>query len=454
MPKSPVKTKTQYTCDNCGGVFAKWSGQCPNCGEWNTLVEGVAVSAPSDNGRKRTFYGVGSEDYVSAQEVVSRGSKEIGRLSTGLYELDRVFGGGIVFGSVFLVGGQPGIGKSTILTQMVLSLLKQKQEMTVLYVAGEESPNQISQRIQRMMGESAETKEILSRLFLSTLTDVDALAAMVEQKKPALLVVDSIQTLFTAELSSIAGSTAQVREAAARVVALAKGNNIPTFLVGHVTKEGDIAGPKILEHIVDAVIEISGDRNDEVRIVRSLKNRFGPTDEVGLFRLTSDGATEVSNPAEIFLEEKTLGQPGSALALCMEGSRPVVVEVQALIVSSHLPTPRRVVRGINVNKLHLLIAVLQKHAKLNLSESDVFVNVVGSMEFRDPAIDLAVAAALISSKKDSSLGAETVYCGEIGLLGEVRRVVALEKRIKEANRLGYKKVVSANTIRNVRDIAK
>ncbi len=443
-----AKEKTQYTCDSCGAVFPKWSGQCPSCGEWNTLVEGIAPAKVSATARKRTFYGVGGDELVSAREVVSRsGSSD--RLNTGLFELDRVFGGGIVYGSVFLVGGQPGIGKSTILTQMTINILQNNQETNVLYVAGEESPQQIGQRIQRIVGESADSKNILDHFLLSSQTNVDGLIALVEQKKPAVLIVDSIQTLFTEELSSIAGSTAQLRESASRIVAMAKKMQIPTFLVGHVTKDGDIAGPKILEHIVDSVIEINGDRNDEIRIVRSLKNRFGPTDEVGLFRLTTNGAQEVGNPAEVFLEEKSLGKPGSALALCLEGSRPVVVEVQALVVPSYLPNPRRVSRGINVNKLHLLIAVLQKHARINLSENDVFVNVVGSLEFKDPAIDLAVAAALISSKKEKSLGSKVVYCGEIGLLGEVRRGVALEKRIKEAKRLGYSKVLSSENTQNV-----
>jgi DNA repair protein RadA/Sms len=446
-----AKEKSQYTCDNCGAVFPRWSGQCDSCKEWNTLVEGIAPQARAASAGKRTFYGVGGDELISAREVANS-TTDSQRLTTGLYELDRVFGGGIVFGSVFLVGGQPGIGKSTILTQMAINILKNHQESTIIYLAGEESPQQIGQRLQRMMAKTAETENVLERFLLSSQTNVDGLMALIEQKKPGVLIVDSIQTLFTEELSSIAGSTAQLRESAARVVAMAKKLHIPTFLVGHVTKDGDIAGPKILEHIVDSVIEINGDRNDEIRIVRSLKNRFGPTDEVGLFRLTSGGAEEVSNPAEVFLEEKSLGKPGSALALCMEGSRPVIVEVQALVVPSHLPNPRRVSRGINVNKLHLLVAVLQKHAKINLSENDVFVNVVGSLEFRDPAIDLAVAAALISSKKETSLGAEAVYCGEIGLLGEVRRVVGLEKRIKEAKRLGYKKIFSSTNTLSVKNI--
>ncbi len=250
----------------------------------------------------------------------------------------------------------------------------------------------------------------------------------------------------------MAGSVGQLREVTARLVSAAKQLHIPTFLIGHVTKEGDIAGPKVLEHIVDSVIQINGDRTDEVRVLRSLKNRFGPTDEVGLFRLTSAGAQEVSNPAEIFLEEASIGQPGSALALCLEGSRPVVVEVQALAVSSPMNMPRRVSRGINVSKLHVILAVLQKHAKLDLSQHDVYVNVVGSLDFKDPGIDLAVAAAIVSAATGKPPGEGSVYCGEIGLLGEVRRVIGLEKRVKEAGRLGYPRVRHHQNVKRVGEL--
>lgn len=399
------------------------------------------------------LFGTEGEIMTSAAEVAEKGAGKISRLPTGLYEVDRVFGEGVVFGSVSLIGGEPGIGKSTILTQIVINVLKREDNLKVMYIAGEESPSQITQRIQRMMGKSAkgngDSEKMLNRLLLVSSTDVDQITALVQQEKSAVLVVDSIQTTYTTDLTGIAGSVGQIRESASRLVRLAKTLQIPTFLVGHVTKEGDIAGPKVLEHIVDTVIEVSGDRTGEIRVIRSLKNRFGPTDEVGLFRLTAEGIEEISNPGDLFLEESTLGQAGSALALCMEGSRPVVAEVQALVVRSFLPTPRRVVRGINVSKLHLLVAVLQKHAKLNLSNDDVFVNVVGELDFKDPAIDLAVAAALISAKKEKSLGAKTVYCGEIGLLGEVRRVRQQEKRVKEAKRLGYTKVVTRDSAKHV-----
>jgi len=399
------------------------------------------------------MYGTSEEMIITAKDVLTKHVGGAQRLPTGMYELDRVFGGGVVFGSVTLLGGEPGIGKSTILTQMLIKMLIENNKLSAVYVAGEESPQQISQRIQRMISTDDNAKtDWQSRLSFFSSSNVDQLVVYVKKERPDLLVVDSVQTLVTEELTGMPGSIGQLREVTSRLVSVAKQYNIPTFLVGHVTKDGDIAGPKVLEHIVDSVLQISGARNDDVRLLRSLKNRFGPTDEVGLFRLTTDGVEEVHNPAEIFLEEQTLGKPGSALALCLEGSRPVVVEVQALVVSSQIPSPRRVSKGIKVSKLHLLLAVLQKHARLNLSSYDVYVNVVGSLEFSDPAIDLAVAAALLSSKAGKSPGKKTVYCGEIGLLGEIRRVTGLEKRVKEAKRLGYDEVVTAETTSTVRNL--
>lgn len=449
-----AKTKTEYICENCGAHYPRWQGQCSSCNEWNTLVETMTEKSVSKGlGRPRaTLYGEGEASIISAKDAVAKQQSQEQRLSTGLYETDRVFGGGVVFGSVSLVGGQPGIGKSTILTQIVVKTLIDKENVSAIYVAGEESPTQISQRILRIIGKADKNKSILDRLWLVATTDVDTVIELVQEKRPQLLIIDSIQTMFTNDLTGIAGSVGQIRETTSRLVALAKRQNIATFLVGHVTKEGDIAGPKVLEHIVDTVVEISGDRTGELRVVRSLKNRFGPTDEVGLLRLTNEGVEEVSNPAEVFLEEKTIGQPGSALALCMEGSRPIVVEVQALIVPSFLPNPRRVSRGINVSKMHLLLAVLQKYAKTRLDNADVFVNVVGDVDFKDPAIDLAVAAALVSAKQEKSLGKNTVYCGEIGLLGEVRKVRQLNKRIKEAKRLGYKNIVTVENLERVGDL--
>lgn len=448
-----AKTKTVYICEECGASSPKWQGQCPQCKAWNSLTETV-VSKPSkgETRQRASLYGQQKAAMVSAQEMLEKKTDSTERLQSGLYEIDRVFGGGAVFGSVSLVGGQPGIGKSTILTQLAINILINNNKSTVIYVAGEESPEQITQRIKRMTPDSAKSKMDFNNLLLVSSTNVDEVVSLVEKQQPQVLIVDSVQTMYTTDLTGIAGSVGQIKESASRLVAVAKRNNIPTFLVGHVTKEGDIAGPKVLEHIVDTVVEINGDRTGEVRLVRSLKNRFGPTDEVGLLRLTSDGLEEIGNPADIFLEEKTLGAPGSALALTLEGTRPMVVEVQALVVKSYLPNPRRVARGVNVSKLHLLLAVLQKHAKIRLDQHDVFVNVVGEMNFKDPALDLALAAALISAHQEKSLGKNVVYCGEIGLLGEVRSVRALKKRVSEAKRLGYKKVVTVNSISRVGDL--
>lgn len=453
MSSSAAKTKTVYVCEQCGATAPRWQGQCSQCKSWNTLTETV-VSKPSatDKRSRAAIYGDSQAAMVSAQQMLEKNGDEQQRLQSGMFEVDRVFGGGIVFGSVSLVGGQPGIGKSTILTQLAINILSNKHNNKVMYVAGEESPQQITQRIKRMIGKTDNQKIAFDNLLLVSSTNVDEVIQLVENERPQVLIVDSVQTMYTTDLTGIAGSVGQIKESASRLVSLAKRLNIPTFLVGHVTKDGDIAGPKVLEHIVDTVIEINGDRTGEIRLVRSLKNRFGPTDEVGLLRLSSDGVEEVGNPADVFLEEKTLGEPGSALALTLEGTRPMVVEVQALVVKSYLPTPRRVARGINVSKLHLLLAVLQRHAKTRLDQHDVFVNVVGEMDFKDPAIDLAMAAALISAYQEKSLGKNVVYCGEIGLLGEVRTVRALDKRVKEAKRLGYKNVVTAKTISRVGEL--
>lgn len=350
------------------------------------------------------------------------------RVSTGISEFDRVLGGGIVKGSVVLVAGDPGIGKSTLLSQLALNI-KGKS----LYVAGEESAHQIKLRIDRIKKDAD--------LAVLNEVDVDVVSGVLENIKPDLVVIDSIQTLETSDLESAAGSVSQVRESAHRLQKAAKNTHTPVFLVGHVTKEGTVAGPKTLEHLVDVVLTLEGEPGSSYRVLRSSKNRFGPVDEVGIFEMNESGLKEILNPSEVFLEER-IDAPGSAITVLLTGLRPILVEIQALVTKTNSPIPRRIGTGFDNNRLQLLVAVLQKRLKLSLWEQDVFINVAGGVKISETAADLAVAAAIISSLKESSLPKNSVFIGEVGLLGEVRSVVNLEKRIKEAKRLGFKQIIS------------
>lgn len=363
------------------------------------------------------------------------------RVSSGMSEFDRVLGGGIVYGSVVLIGGEPGIGKSTLLTHLFLNLANEKLDQSILYIAGEESPEQILLRVDRMSGShSGKWKEAVN---FSPSTDVDEICSLIEQEKPSLLIVDSIQSLSTGDLSGTTGSIGQLKECTERITRIVKHYHIPTFLVGHVTKEGAIAGPKVLEHIVDAVLELSGERTGAFRLLRAIKNRFGATDEVGVFQVVDTGLAEVSNPSQVFLEEKLDGVPGSCLTCVMEGTRPILVEIQALVVPSQLAMPRRVARGISLPRLQLLAAVLQKHCNLPLGTADIFVNVAGGFTITEPAADLAVAVAIASSQKNLATKKGVVCIGELGLLGEVRKVGLIERRFNESRRLGFKNAVSS-----------
>jgi DNA repair protein RadA/Sms len=367
-------------------------------------------------------------------------------------EFDRVLGGGIVYGSVVLIGGEPGIGKSTLLTHLVMNLAKQS-EKRILYVAGEESPEQIHIRIERMSGlGDKETSRLdwKESIIFCTSTDVDEVISAIEQEKPALVIIDSIQSMSTNDLSGATGSIGQLKECTERLTRVVKAMRIPTFLVGHVTKDGTIAGPKVLEHIVDAVLELSGERTGAFRLLRAIKNRFGATDEVGVFQVVEAGLMEVSNPSQVFLEERLPGVAGSCLTCVMEGTRPILVEIQALVVPSQLAMPRRVARGISLPRLQLLAAVLQKHCNLPLGTADIFVNVAGGFTITEPAADLAVAVAIMSSQKNLATKKNTVCIGEVGLLGEVRKVSLLEKRLKESKRLGFTRVVSAAEYRTLK----
>ncbi len=419
-----------YTCQQCGFKSSQYLGKCPQCDSWNSFVEEVEEkTAPLRQG----FAGQAGE---TAKVINLKDIKQLNykRLSTKIEEFDRCLGGGIVLGSLNLVSGDPGIGKSTLLTQLALNI------ENTLYVAGEESAQQIKIRVDRISPNK--------NLAVLNEVDVDVICSVIRQTKPALAIIDSIQTLETADLESIAGSIGQVRESAARLQRLAKELHIPIFLVGHVTKEGNIAGPKTLEHMVDVVLSLEGDSGTLFRILRSNKNRFGPTDEVGIFEMEDIGMKEVKNPSRIFLDQK-VNAPGSAVVAVLTGLRPLLVEIQALVTKSGLPSPRRTGSGIDNNRLQLLVAVLQKRLGLNLYDQDIFVNVTGGLRIFEPAADLGICMAIISSYRDKNLAPKAVFIGEVGLLGEVRVVRDIEKRSKEAKKLGFSSIISPQNAKNL-----
>ncbi|MBD3279796.1 MAG: DNA repair protein RadA [Candidatus Pacebacteria bacterium] len=462
----------KFVCQKCGASHPKWQGQCNDCGQWHSLVEEVAQSSKSNKNLTTRFKPKELEQFLVSLPEEDVFSSDKKRVSSLIGELDRVLGGGLVAGVVALIGGEPGIGKSTLLTQLVLKLTLAKKRFVsnkqpILYVCGEESPQQISLRIKRIAKNEhkkpKKTKQfsgqdllevIGQKLLLVTTTDVDQLLALIKQHQPSLLVVDSIQTLSTSDLTGASGSVGQIRECTQRLIEVVKPRGIATFLVGHVTKEGSIAGPKILEHMVDTVLEMEGERTGQLRLLRAVKNRFGATDEVGVFRLTDLGLTEVSNPSELFLDEVTQGVPGSATVCTMEGTRPLLAEIQALVVDSNLAMPRRVGRGIELSRIQVLAAVLQKHAKLPLGSKDVFLSATGGFKLKEPAIDLGCAVAVASSLKNKKLPKNTVFIGEIGLLGELRTVSFLKQRIKEAKRLGFKKIISRQSHKTIKQVLK
>jgi DNA repair protein RadA/Sms len=418
-----AKARTGFVCNECGSVQHKWMGRCPDCGEWNTLVETVLQERTKRPGARSALTPRSAPLRLS--EVTADG---LSRVPIPLPEMHRVLGGGLVPGSLVLVGGDPGIGKSTLLLQ--LCALMTQQLGTVLYVSGEESVQQLKMRAQRL-GLDADD------LYLLTETDLQSIIEHTNKLSPRLLVVDSIQTVYLDELSSAAGSVSQVRESAARLMSLAKGSGITVFLIGHVTKAGAIAGPRVLEHIVDTVLYLEGDRFHAYRLLRSVKNRFGATSEVGVFEMTAEGMMEVPNPSEAFLEERLLNAAGSAIAVTMEGTRPLLVEIQALASITSFGQPRRTANGVDFNRLLLLVAVLSRRVGLRLSDQDVFANVVGGLRISEPAADLAVASAIASSFRDVPVAADLALVGEIGLSGELRAVSQLDKRLNEAAKLGF-----------------
>lgn len=424
-----VKLTSVYVCQQCGYKSSQYLGRCPNCDSWNSFVEEVEEVVSSKQAAR-----VEKAEIINLSEI---DNTKYERVSTKMEEFDRCLGGGVVKGSLVLVSGDPGIGKSTLLTHLAINILN------TLYVAGEESPSQIKLRVDRISPKA--------KLSILSETDVDMTAATIKGLNPSLVIIDSIQALQSSDLNSVAGSVGQVRECAYRLQRLAKETHIPIFLVGHVTKEGTVAGPKTLEHLVDVVLNLEGDQTSQFRILRGQKNRFGPTDEVGIFEMTEGGMEEVKNPSKLFLESKQ-NAPGSTVAAIMTGLRPMLVEIQALVVKTNLSFGRRVAIGIDNNRLQLLVAVLQKRLNLPLFQYDIFVNVTGGLKINEPAADLAIILALYCSFKDQMIPPKTVFIGEVGLLGEIRPVKALDKRIAEAKKLGYTKTVSSKNAKTISEV--
>ncbi|MEI8232413.1 MAG: DNA repair protein RadA [bacterium] len=434
------KSSVVYECSECGAQAAKWAGQCSECGKWNTMVESVIRTKISNHKFSNSQMG------AKLQKLSEIESNKIERQQTGIGELDRVLGGGIVPGEVILMIGEPGIGKSTILTQLALVMGK------VVYVCGEESPGQVKIRIGRLGKQVGQDRD--SQLQMLAETDVDVIIGSLDKLDLSLVIIDSVQTLYSSELPGLAGSISQIRECTARLINYAKSHNVPIILVGHVTKDGEMAGPKVLEHMVDAVLELTGDRYYDLRLLRTQKNRFGATDEVGVFRMVESGLEEVKNPSEFFLAEREEGAVGSAVTVIMEGTRPVLLEVQALVVESELPVPRRVSQGVDVRRVMILLGVLQKYARLPIGNKDVFVKVTGGLTIKEPAVDLAICLAVASSTMGKALPKNAVAVGEVGLLGEIRSVSWSEKRVKEAKKLGYGQIFSRESNKRVSEIVK
>jgi len=434
-----AKTRTQYVCQECGRRAVKSLGKCPQCGSWNSFVEEI-VEAPVEDKARVPRGGFGPQSQPRRLDEITQDLED--RLVLPIHEFGRVLGGGVVPGSVVLIGGDPGIGKSTLLLQMALEMASVGG---VLYVSGEESERQIKMRAVRLQkgadSEGKATENFPRDLFLVTETNLNTILEHVGTVQPRLLIVDSIQTVYMPELQSSAGSVTQVRETASRLRELAKSSGIAVFIIGHVTKDGSIAGPRVLEHIVDTVLYLEGDRFQSYRLLRSVKNRFGATSEVGVFEMHERGMIEVPNPSEAFLAERMVNAPGSAIAVTMEGTRPLLVEVQGLTSPTSFGNPRRTGNGVDFNRLLLTTAVLTRRVGIRLAEQDVFVNVVGGMKIDEPAADLAVAVAIASSVSDQPVRADTVLIGEVGLSGELRSVGQMQARLREAQSLGFKTAV-------------
>lgn len=451
------KTRITFVCQECGYDTPKFMGKCPECGMWNTLKQLSVISNQSLGKRNAGGIVESGDKPVKLGEVVFKNSQ---RIQTNLSELNTVLGGGLVLGSATLIAGDPGVGKSTLLLQLCLSLSELNKK--VLYITGEESVEQIKMRADRLAGtkvhryKGTENKILTDNtakenLLLLATSDPDYGIEQIEAVKPDIVVLDSVQTMQSQNLEGLSGSVGQVRYTAMQFIRSAKKNNIPTLIVGHVTKEGMVAGPMVLSHMVDTVLFLEGEKFTPIRILRSLKNRFGPVDEVGIFSMNESGMNEVQNPEELFLTHSQDVSPGSVLVATLEGSRTFLVELQALAVSSKLAMPRRVVSGLDRGRVELLLAVLQKHARLPVDQMDIFVNVAGGMKLSDPGVDLGICLAIFSSLKNIPLS-RTVGIAEVGLLGELRSVSGLDRRVNTSAKLGYNKVITAKTHKNIREV--
>lgn len=423
-----AKTKYRFVCQSCGYVSAKWLGRCPECGGWDTLVEEAEVAVKSKS------YLPANNEKIKPRTIASVAQTKVERLATGIREFDRVLGGGLVPGSLVLLGGTPGIGKSTILLDAGLRYAQ--QGIKVLYVSGEESEEQTAMRAVRLGGAQASDD-----MLIMTATDLDGILAQAHALQPRILIIDSIQTMYNPELQTAAGSVGQVRECTAKLLQFAKTTGIAVLLIGHVTKDGTIAGPRLLEHMVDVVLQFEGDRSYAFRVLRALKNRFGSTNESGIFSMEAGGLQEVANPAGLFLEDRDGEAAGSVIGACMEGNRPIMVEFQALLAKTPFGMPRRTAVGFDYNRVNMLLAILERRMNMDFGTYDAYVNVVGGMRINEPAADLAVAGALVSSYCNRPLPKGVMTFGEIGLTGEVRRVSNPERRIMDGINLGFTKFI-------------
>jgi DNA repair protein RadA/Sms len=417
-------TKSIFVCQACGFQTPKWMGKCTDCGEWHTLVEEVQQKGSFQPGGSARIASFDNEPIPIDSVKIA----DVSRISTRIEEFDRVLGGGLVPGSMVLIGGDPGIGKSTLMLQVIFGLAD--QGLDVFYVSGEESIAQLSMRSKRL-------STVSPHIWVVSEINMDAILIMMETKKPDLIVIDSIQTMFNSDLTSAPGSVSQVRESTMRLMLMAKKTNIPVFLVGHVTKEGAIAGPRLLEHMVDTVLYFEGDRNHVYRILRAVKNRYGSTNEIGVFEMKEKGLDEVVNPSAAFLSERPAATPGSVVTASIEGTRPILIELQSLVTSSHLATPRRTVLGLDYNRVSLLVAVMEKKLHMQLMGHDIFMNVAGGVKVDEPAADMGIISAVASSFLNTPIADTTVVIGEVGLTGEVRAVGHIETRVAESRKMGF-----------------